>query len=69
VYADVAGLADLFRGVGVPTDPRDPSSIAAAVLRAADPGMRCDLSRNGVALSERYSMQRMMSNYLELYAR
>lgn len=70
VATAVGGLADLLResGAGILAPPEDPPAVADAVERLlADPVSRERMREAGKAYARRYSVDRMVDGYLDMY--
>ena len=70
VATAVGGLAEAVTdGVdGLLVPPRDPSALAAAIIRAAEPELRAHLATGAAAAGERYSAIGPVRRIEEIYA-
>jgi glycosyltransferase involved in cell wall biosynthesis len=70
VLADIPSLRELWTGAAVFVDPRDATALRAALAELmAAPGERVRLGRAAQMHARRYSVERMVREYLGLYER
>jgi glycosyltransferase involved in cell wall biosynthesis len=69
VLADIESLRELWDGAALFVSPNDPKRMRDALVQVCkNDALRTRLQRNAAVCARRYTMDRMVSGYLDLYA-